>query len=601
MSNHNIFITSALSLLLGLGLSSCSSFLEEEPRGLVTVGEFYSNDQEARQALNGVYRTLSGSEVTGHQIKQIPNDLVKRAQWDEGSGLSNFTYGSENPSVLVMWKGHYAVIKDCNSLIGNVEANRENIEHADRYIAQARAIRAFLYFDLVRWFGDVPLVITETKSLEDLEVSRAPKADVFRQIIADFTEGTVNCCEKGDVANGYQYGRMTQEACHGFLSKVYLWLGSVALRDGEEVLGSAEDNFKLAMEEARKVIDSGKYKLCEYYPDVFNAKTREKARDEVLFCIEGLTGDNTGTWTGMLFGIRGSQELGGSWDNISSSDYHRMIYEPSDSVRRLWNCPRVQLMEDGNLWGWDYRKYWDTRSDQKLSQATENNNWVQWSVGKFRRYPLASPGTYNYTNFGMDEPLLRYADVLLIYAEAYNEVNHDPGVYTPATGTDLTGSNIVSAFDAVNLVRKRARIANKGIIHEDPLPRELKTAYTNLTQTCVPDWRPGFFGYAYDGAREAASYHGFGSLYEAFRGELLFERARELVGEGTDRWCDLVRTGTFEKAMQSWRVYNPYISATERGILIPGAPENISRKHYVLPIPMSERDVNKNLTHNEGY
>ncbi|MDE6368359.1 MAG: RagB/SusD family nutrient uptake outer membrane protein, partial [Muribaculaceae bacterium] len=90
-------------------------------------------------------------------------------------------------------------------------------------------------------------------------------------------------------------------------------------------------------------------------------------------------------------------------------------------------------------------------------------------------------------------------------------------------------------------------------------------------------------------------------LYEAFRGEILYERARELVAETTDRWCDLVRRGEFESAMQSWRLYNPFISATERNILTPGAPENISRKHYLLPIPLSERDVNKNLTQNPEY
>ena len=86
--------------------------------------------------------------------------------------------------------------------------------------------------------------------------------------------------------------------------------------------------------------------------------------------------------------------------------------------------------------------YWDTRGDQKLSEATENNNWLQWSIGKFRRYPLADPSSYNYTNFGMDEPLLRYADVLLMYAEAYNEVNHAPGDYRPSSGMDMSGISI---------------------------------------------------------------------------------------------------------------------------------------------------------------
>ncbi len=598
----NLSKTARIALVAAVApLAACSDFLEEEPKDIVTSEGFFESEQNASQALNGMYRNLAGSDVTGYEIKQIPNDLLKRATWDEGSGLSNFTYGTDNYAIATMWQGHYSVIKDCNVVIDNVTENSENIDNWERYVAQARGVRAMLYFDLVRWFGDVPLIVHQYTTLENLEVERTPKAEVFEQIIDDFTYCIEKSMHKGDTDNGYQYGRMTCEAAQGFLSKVYLWLGSVADRDGQEVLGTAADNYRLAMENAQAVIQSGLYSLTPYYPDVFNAKTRESAQSEVMFCIEGLTGDNTGTWTGMYFGIRGNQDLGGSWDNISSSDFHRMMYEPSDSVRRLWNCPRVQLLDDGNLWGWDYTCYWDTRSDQKLSEATENDNWVQWCIGKFRRYPLADSGSYNYTNFGMDEPLLRYADVLLIFAEAYNEVHQSPGSYNATSGTDFTGTSIASAYDAVNLVRKRARVANEGIIHEDPLPRSLKTQYTNLNRQCVPDWRPGFFGYVYDGIREASEYYNYGSDYEAMRNEILNERARELVGEGTDRWCDLVRRGKLISQMQMWRIYNPFISATERNIVTPGAPENISTKHYQLPIPQSEIDVNKKLTQNTGY
>ncbi|MCD7935796.1 MAG: RagB/SusD family nutrient uptake outer membrane protein [Tannerellaceae bacterium] len=587
--------------LLSFTICSCSDFLDEDSKGVLTTDNFYNNEQDARQAINGVYRNLSDSWVTGYNMKQIPNDLLKRASWDEASGLANYTFGPENSYITGMWQGHYSVIKDCNSVIDNVTANQDKITNWERYVGQARGVRAFLYFDLVRWFGDVPLVLNDTKSLTGLEVERTPQSEVFRQIIADFEYCIEKTMDKNDTSHGYQYGRLTKDACRGFLAKVYLWLGSVAQRDGKEIYGTAEENFRKSLEYSTQVIQGGRYRLVDYYPDVFDAKTREKATDEVLFCIQGLTGDETGTWTGMMFGIRGSQELGGSWDNISSSDYHRMIYEPSDSVRRLWNCPRMQILEDGSLWGWDYPVYWDTRGDQKLSEADENDNWMQWSIGKFRRFPLADPASYNYTNFGMDEPLLRYADVLLMYAEAYNEVNRGPGGYTPATGTDLTGSTIQSAYDAVNLVRKRARIANEGIIHEDVLPRQLITSHVNETTECVPDWQPRSYGYSYDGVRTVWDYNSYGDDYTAFRSEILNERARELVAEGTDRWCDLVRRGILVRQMQVWRQYNPFVSGPERSVTTPGIPENVREKHMLLPIPLSERDVNKNLTQNPGY
>lgn len=597
MNKFNILI----AMLVCLNICGCSDFLEEDPKGKLTTDNFYNSESDARQAINGVYRRLSDSWVTGYNIKQIPNDLLKRASWDEASGLSNFTYGSENTYIAGMWQNHYAVIKDCNSVIDNVTANKEKINNWERYVGQAHGIRAFLYFDLVRWFGDVPLVLTDTKSLDGLEVTRTPQKEVFRQIIEDFEYCISHTMDKGDTSKGYQYGRLTKDACHGFLAKVYLWLGSVAQRDGKEILGNAADNFEKSLEHSSAVIQGGRYKLVDYYPDVFNAKTRDKAPDEVLWCVQGLTGDDTGTWTGMMFGIRGNQNLGGSWDNISSSDYHRMMYEPSDSIRRLWNCPRMTIQDDGTLWGWDYKMYWDTRGDQKLSEATENNNWLQWSIGKFRRYPLAAPSSYNYTNFGMDEPLLRYADVLLMYAEAYNEVNHAPGDYRPSSGMDMSGISIQSAYDAVNLVRKRSRIANEGIMHQDVLPRKLITDYATEVDECVPDWKPGAYGYIYDGVRTAWEYNRYGDDYTAFRTEILNERARELVAESTDRWCDLVRRGILVKQMQAWRQYNPFISNTEREITTPGAPENIQSRNMLLPVPLSEIDVNKNLTQNPGY
>lgn len=597
MNKFNILI----AMLVCLNICGCSDFLEEDHKGKLTTDNFYNSESDARQAINGVYRRLSDSWVTGYNIKQIPNDLLKRASWDEASGLSNFTYGSENTYIAGMWQNHYAVIKDCNSVIDNVTANKEKINNWERYVGQAHGIRAFLYFDLVRWFGDVPLVLTDTKSLDGLEVTRIPQKEVFRQIIEDFEYCISHTMDKGDTSKGYQYGRLTKDACHGFLAKVYLWLGSVAQRDGKEILGNAADNFEKSLEHSSAVIQGGRYKLVDYYPDVFNAKTRDKAPDEVLWCVQGLTGDDTGTWTGMMFGIRGNQNLGGSWDNISSSDYHRMMYEPSDSIRRLWNCPRMTIQDDGTLWGWDYKMYWDTRGDQKLSEATENNNWLQWSIGKFRRYPLADPSSYNYTNFGMDEPLLRYADVLLMYAEAYNEVNHAPGDYRPSSGMDMSGISIQSAYDAVNLVRKRSRIANEGIMHQDVLPRKLITDYATEVDECVPDWKPGAYGYIYDGVRTAWEYNRYGDDYTAFRTEILNERARELVAESTDRWCDLVRRGILVKQMQAWRQYNPFISNTEREITTPGAPENIQSRNMLLPVPLSEIDVNKNLTQNPGY
>lgn len=587
-----------LSVLL---FNSCSDFLTEEPKSVLTPINFYRNEQEARQAVNGIYRAMADQKVTGIDIKSSVNDLIKRASWDSGSGFSDFTYDASNNNITNMWQGHYETINYCNSAIDNIEINKENIENWERYTAQAKGIRAYLYFDLVRWFGEVPMIIKETTSLNDLKVSRSTMKECYEQIIADLKYAEEKSVVKGDRDNGYQYGRFTQEAATGLLSKVYLWIASVTQRDNVEVLGSAADNYRLAMDYAKKVIDSGKFKLVDYYPDVFNAKTRDKAQDEVLWCTQGLTGDGTGTYVGMYFGIQGDQDYGAAWGNVSSSDYHRTIYEKSDTIRRLWNCPRVEILENGKLHGWDYDKYLTTDPNNILNREDEINYWGGWSIGKFRRYPLADPGSYNFSNFGMDEPLLRYADILLIYAEAYNEVNNGPGTYNPSSALDLTGTSVSSAYDAVNVVRKRARIFNEGIIHEDVLPRKLDFSKSDLVDECVADWKPSFYGYDNSGIYEIWDVRGYSSDYEAFRNEILYERGRELVAETTDRTCDLVRRGILVQQMQEWRKINPFTNQQERGINNPGAPEYVSKKHYKFPIPLSEIDVNPNLKQNEGY
>ena len=258
MKSH---ISIIIAIGISIGLSSCAKFLEEDPKDILSTQNFYENELDARQAMNGTYRYLTDEYVTGHGTKQISTDLTKRADWDEGGGLRNYKFGADNDYITQMWQHHYTAIKNCNSVIDNVTEHQDRINNWERYVAEARGVRAYLYFDLVRWFGDVPLVLKETKSLNDLKVARSPQKQVFEQIIADFSYAMAHVAEKGDTNNGYQYGRISKDACRGFLAKVHLWLASVATRDGREIVGSAAENYTKAMNYAKEVIQSGRYQL----------------------------------------------------------------------------------------------------------------------------------------------------------------------------------------------------------------------------------------------------------------------------------------------------------------------------------------------------
>lgn len=589
---HLLFIAGIV-----LMVTACSDFLDETPKSSIDPDNYYNNDAEAQIGVNCIYSTLKNNFVTGYDIKYVPTDLILKPSWSMEEGLGDYTFTPNNDRMLKMWKNHYLAIKDCNSTIDQIEKNRDKIAHADRYIGEARGVRAFLYFDLVRWYGDVPLVLHPATSPngDGLKVARDDKKVIFQQILDDLDFASKNSVQK-NADNGFQYGRFSQDAAFALLAKVHLYIASITQRDGMEILLPASEHYAKVIENAKKVIDNGNYKLTQYYPDAFDYRTESKAQEENIFSSVRLTGDDTGGWTGMVLGIMGDIDHGGSWGMASSTDFHRSIYEESDSIRRLWNCPRVTIQTDGSLKGWDYPAYY-----QGLDPAKEKTDGMTFSIGKFRRYPLDNTSSYNYQNFGMDEPLIRFSDVLLMYAEAYNELHQGPGEYHPSSGLSLDGKGVESAYDAVNVVRKRARISNVGMVHQDVLPRVYKTDNENLIDACVPDWHPGFYGY-YSNGMDNYEYRGYGDDYHAFREEILWERAREFVGETTDRWCDLTRRGELVQRLQDVRTtIIPYLGKAERNIAKPSFPENVKSYHQLLPIPLSEIDSNDKLTQNPGY
>lgn len=576
---------------------SCTDFLKEEPQSSLSPDTYYNNDSEARIGVNAIYSSLRNNYVTGADIKYVPTDLVKKPSWSMEEGLGDYTFSSNNSKLSLMWENHYLAIKDCNATIDAIENKRELIPSADRFIGEARGVRAFLYFDLVRWYGDVPLVLhaATTPNSSELKVARDDKKVIFQQILDDLDFAAENSVNK-NANNGFQYGRFSQDAAWALKAKVHLYIASITQRDNQIIIDDANTHYTKAIESAQKVIDSGNYMLTSYYPDAFDYQTETKAQEEVIFSSTRLTGDGTGGWTGMIFGITGEISYGGAWGMASSTDFHRSIYEKSDSIRRLWNCPRVTIQPDGTLKGWDYPIYY-----QGLIATNEKTDGTTFSIGKFRRYPLADPASYNYTNFGMDEPLIRFADVLLIYAEAYNELHQGPGAYTPSTGLTLDGKNVHSAYDAVNVVRKRARTANVGPVHQDILPRVYNYNNQNNVDNCVPDWKPGFYGY-YSNEMDNYTYRGYSGDYDAFREEILWERAREFVAETTDRWCDLTRRGELVEKLRDVRTtVIPYLGKVERNLTAPSYPENVKTTHQLLPIPLSEIDSNDKLEQNPGY
>jgi len=304
---------------------------------------------------------------------------------------------------------------------------------------------------------------------------------------------------------------------------------------------------------------------------------QNKNNDEIVFDVQfkspGLgVGNTIGLNMGIPSNATGIDNLlaGGSQGSIRANPYHQFYYEEADSIRMQWTNARI-LIDAA------------TGSYSKVS-AVSNNPPV--SAAKFRRYPVRSPGFALQTNdYDVNWPIFRYAEVLLIFAEASNEID----------------GPTQEAIDVLNMLRSRARNTNIGGIHRDILPRSLNPQISaglidlDLSNPLVSD-------------------------QTAFRNYILLERSRELSQEGK-RWFDLVRWGILKNTLRGLNAkYVAKISETppvevpvittnkwanywngrvEEWDLLTGTLQDF---HMLLPIPNGERLANPSIgPNNPGY
>src|SRR5918993_924456 len=185
--------TTVLLALSAFVLPSCEKFLEENPRNLVSVANFYKTSDDAVAAVNAIYGYLNSTStgstagvyhstfwvVAGLASDEMQNNQFGAPDLDQ---LATFTQSAQNNSLLETWQMHYKTITVANIAIERIPAINMDATLRARLVNEAKFIRALMYFDLVRMFGDVPLL---TKEVEDLKPARAPSTAVYDQIISD--------------------------------------------------------------------------------------------------------------------------------------------------------------------------------------------------------------------------------------------------------------------------------------------------------------------------------------------------------------------------------------------------------------------------------
>jgi hypothetical protein len=479
--------------------AACSDLLEEAPVSQLETQYLFTTAANAKAAIAGVYSSLQLQGVYGGSQGLISTDESFAGSKVPLSGFNLYNITADNIEVILpIWRDHYAGINRANLAISNIPKIADAVMVAserNNLVAEAKFIRALLYFNLIRYFGDVPYKDSETTSLNNLNIPRTPVATIYENIIKDLEYGVDNLKVKAPGLAGHA----TQDAAKTLLASVYLTRGSMAKRDNT---GNGIADFEFAADYAEEVIVGDRYSLCDYFPDAFIVEN--KNNNEIIFDVQFKSpGFGEGNSIGINMGIPSDASgianllAGGSQASIRANAYHQYYYAAADSVRLQWTDARIKIVS----------------ATGKFTRLSVIDNSENLSAAKFRHYPVRDPNFFLMIDgdYDVNWPVFRYAEVLLIYAEALNEINNIPPV---------------EAIEALNQLRSRARNVDKGGVHNDVLPRSLiLNKSIGLADLTV-------------------------STQAAFRDYIFEERTRELSQEGK-RWFDLVRWGKLKATMSS--------------------------------------------------
>lgn len=601
------FYISFLAFAL-LSLGSCKKFLDTEPSDFLAPGTYYNSEKELNYALTGVYDVLGSADLYGDNMF-YQFDITDEGVYGHAgvtSGVQVYNFSSSNATVSATWKALYSGIGRANLLLENI--NRPVMDEKKRGVIKGEALflRSYYYFLLAQMWGDVPLILETTKLPEDTQRPRAPLRDVYNQIVRDLKEAETLVQSIKTLGFG---GRANKSAVRGILARVYLYMAGYPLND--------KSKYADAREWAKKVIDDTEaaHALNGSYNQVFiNLAADKYDIKESLFEVE-FWGNRSDAYTesgrlGTRNGIRClNVDTGYSLGRINATP-------------RFYN--RYQALDDRRDWNIAPYIYGGTNNAEKQYWA-ESNTW-QRSCGKYRRmYEVVIPKSTSFSP--INYPILRYADILLMFAEADNELTASPsteavnainlvrrrGFGKTVHGENLSGIAVVnggSGYSTTNLptvtitggggsgASARATVASGRITAITITNRG--SFYTSTPTVSITGSGTGAIATAVitlPGSADVPT--GDYSSKENFRAFLHDERSRELCFENL-RKGDLIRWQEFIEEMRAAGTEINQIAASAYKFES-RAGLNVAEKNYLFPIPTNEMSLNRALVQNLGW
>lgn len=611
--------------IAALGLSSCKKFLDTKPTDTYTPVNYYTTSAQLQQALNSAYSTLMRQnlygQVLGFNFTASNDELLSTRTTDGDARGLRFNFDATNAYVGNLYSYCYIGIGNLNELLDNIN---KPVDSTNRNIIKGQALflRGYYYFLLTMHFGDVPLVL-HVPAITDVNIPQTKQADIYAQIESDMKQAET-------LLQGYTLSKLgysdvvSLDAVQAVLSRVYIYWAGFPQNNTTK--------YNDALTYANKVVNSGLHSLNPDYRQVFINLCQDKydIKESIweLGSYSAAQGTNvkTGNDIGNFVGISSSYVAsdttsfgGAGWVYTTKKLYDiygvdatsTVVPQSSFDIRRDWNCA----------------SYYYTGSPR--AKKAYNLVWENYS-GKFNRSycPLISKANGIY---GINWPVIRYSDVLLMKAEAENQVN----------------GPTAAAYDAINQVRRRGY----GILNGNVV-KSIKITFGGTGYTTAPTVT--FTGGGGSGATGTAvisngvvtgisltnpgnlttvgPYYtsaptivisgggGTGAMATAtitaatdadlasglsksdFQLAIRDERMKELNAEGLRRF-DLIRWGNYVNDIQNFAVY-----AAANGVQASNANPNgyqgllnITQKNVLLPIPVYELNLDHALVQNPGW
>ena len=588
-----------LGALLSMGVVSCD--LTEKPTSFYEMDTYFTTADKAKMAVIGIYDCLAAEGSYGQYVMPFASSddmyMVRGTATGDGTRRDIFHYAltSSNTWVASVWNYIYEGIDRANTAIAGIEKmpGYENSDELKELVAQARFLRAFLAFDLVRYWGDVPFKTTSTGSFGDTAQPRTEREKIYDQIIIDLDFAKIHLKPGNEVASSEVPCR---GAARALLMRVYLQRAGYSLDRTTRTLTRPDDATRKNYFDA--VIEEWKAFGTEGYHNFYGAGYEELFKNysklvlnnqeslwEIAFEPNNGQKDNAGYWATYNGPLVDAPDAGSGAANQNFFGranaffivlpYWGDFYDDND-VRR-----------DVNFVDYVYRWVKKDKAQVKMSVCQEISKNMYRYPGKWRREWMA-PGFVDPNHTGVNYCPLRYADVVLMAAEAYNEINDTPkawellnDVRARAHATEINSSNYASLM-------KAPKVYDLPFISDGDEAGKFRTALY---------WERAFET-AYEGQRKFDLIR-WGVLGDALRAAQTYIEGWE---EGANLFKDVDKNGKPTKLEEgeSPAVWDPVVWATQNYV----AGHNfVDGKHELLPIPLAEIQSNAQLNgeNNPGY